>query len=144
MTRSREIFSPAMRSDSRIGARDDGRGGAGGHGRLLGGSSGEVEPEIERIEVAPAAALPADRSMRRLTSSGTFCSDVPPCERSGTSSPDRSCRSRLVPITVSQPRHDHEVADAVRRQLETRGGLRAGQHRFDSGQRGDPLGHRAR
>jgi hypothetical protein len=26
---------------------------------------------------------------------------MPPCERSGTSSPDKSCRSRLVPITVS-------------------------------------------
>ena len=60
-----------------------------------------VEREVERIEVAPAA-LAAARRRVRLAISGTRCSDVPPCERSGASRPDRSCRSRLVPITVSR------------------------------------------
>src|SRR6185436_20040050 len=36
----------------------------------------------------------------RLKSSGTFCSEMPPCERSGSFRPDRSWRALLVPMTT--------------------------------------------
>jgi len=36
----------------------------------------------------------------RLAINGTCCSDRPPCERSGTSSPERSWRLRLLPRSV--------------------------------------------
>src|ERR1700689_3900619 len=64
MTRSRCTFSPAMRSDSRMSWR----GADGATLAFIGhplGRCGEIEPEIERIEVAPAAraGLLADASI---------------------------------------------------------------------------------
>ena len=56
--------------------------------------------------------------MRRLTISGTRCSEMPPCERNGSSSCDRSWRDALVPSTTLRSADDHDVADAVGRQLE--------------------------
>src|SRR5262249_18637520 len=38
--------------------------------------------------------------IRRLKTRGTDCSVMPPCERSGASSPERSCLAALVPMTV--------------------------------------------
>ena len=43
---------------------------------------------------------PGGRSPRRsVNTSGTVCSDSPPWERRGASSPERSCLARLVPMT---------------------------------------------
>src|SRR5436309_1091935 len=43
---------------------------------------------------------PGGRSPRRsLNTSGTVCSDSPPWERRGASSPERSCLATLVPMT---------------------------------------------
>src|SRR5581483_7245872 len=39
---------------------------------------------------------------RRLASRGTRCSEMPPCERNGTSRPDKSCFAALEPSTVSR------------------------------------------
>ncbi len=78
--------------------------------------------------------------MRRLTSNGTFCSDRPPCERRGTSRPDRSCRPRPGADDGVPLRHDHQIADSVRWQLEACSGLGARQHRFNAGKRRDLLG----
>ena len=81
-----------------------------------------VEREVERVEVAPAA--PAGRSpAARLAISGTRCSETPPCERSGASRPDRSCRSRLVPITVRRSETTTRSPTRSARQLEARAGL---------------------
>ena len=75
--------------------------------------------------------------MRRFSTSGTDCSEMPPCERSGASRPGEIVLGGR-PAEGDKARGDHdEVADAVRRQLEAARSLGAGQHRLDAAQAGD-------
>ena len=78
------------------------------------------------------------RGTTRLAISGTRCSEMPPCERSGASSPDRSCRARRRAEHREPLGDDDEIADAIRRQLEAGAGRRARAARLDAGQRGKP------
>ena len=55
-----------------------------------------------RCRSCAAAAAGSTSLSGRLKSSGTSCSETPPCERSGASRPERSWRDGLVPITKSR------------------------------------------
>ena len=57
-----------------------------------------VERDVEHVEIAQL--WPAGSVTLRLAIIGTVCSVRPPCERSGSVRPDRSCRARLVPSTL--------------------------------------------
>ena len=141
MTRSRRRLSRRRSAATRESARCD--------GMALADMGCSYEAPVARFSPRSNASklrqrrFPAVWRRARLTSSGTFCSDVPPCERSGTSSPDRSCRSRLVPMTVSS--RDTTTRSPMRSAGSSNcaAALRARQHRFDAGQRRDPLGDRA-
>ena len=121
----------------------DGRRGGGGHRSALRGSCGEVQPEIERIEVAPAAAF-------GLLDDAAIDEQRHFLLRHAAVRTQRNVEpGQIVPVARGaddrvQTRHDHEVADAVRGQLEARRALGARQYRFDPGKRRDPIGQRAR
>ena len=59
----------------------------------------------------------------RLAIIGTTCSVSPPCERSGSVRPERSCFAAAVPSTLCRVESDDDVADPVGRQLEALAGL---------------------
>jgi hypothetical protein len=89
-------------------------GGDGRVHRLL----GVIQCKFESVEVSPAAQRIEAFGIRRLRMSGTRCSEIPPWDRSGNSSCDRSCRDLLVPSTTLRSDTIDDVADPVGRQLE--------------------------
>ena len=81
-----------------------------------------VQRHVEDIEIAQLMR-PAGSVTARLAIIGTTCSVSPPCERNGSVRP-----GEIVPLAAGAEhlvdgRDHHDVADAVRRQLEARAGL---------------------
>ena len=101
-----------------------------------------VQRQVEGVEVAPAARRVDARAMRRLTISGTRCSEMPPCERSGASSADRSWRAAAVPITVK--RSETTTRSPMRSAGSSKRSAAAARvsTSFDAAQRGDALDQR--
>src|SRR5262249_34481488 len=55
---------------------------------------------MSRISKLRSRFPPSTPVTARLKRRGTTCSETPPCERSGASRPERSCRAALVPRTT--------------------------------------------
>src|ERR1700677_2308787 len=131
MTRSRGTLSPAMRSDSRMSWP----GADGATLAFIGhplGRRGEIQPEIERIEAAPAAGagLPADASVDEQRN---FLLRGAAVRTQRNIEPGQIVLAAAGALVGTPLRHDPQVADAVRRLLELRGLFGSSQHRFDPG-----------
>ena len=109
---------------------------------LLRDAGREVEAKIECVEVPPATA-------------GRLLADCAVHDQRDFLFRQAAVRAQryvepgeVVPAAAGaddrvEPRDHHEIADPVCGQLEARRRIRAGQHRLDARDRGDPAGERA-